>query len=237
MINTVLFDLDGTLLPIKMKDFEKIYYRSITEKFSDIISPEKFLYMMNESLKTMIVNTEKITNENVFMDKLKTYISEDEFDVYQERFMHFYENEFSVLQQAVKPNKDIQQAVSILKEKGYDCMVATNPMFPKLAITKRIEWAGFSRDDFSYVTSFEENHYCKPQIDYYKEVLALNNKEANECLMVGNDELEDLIASTIGIKTYFITDYALYRENGLQADHKGDYQSFLAYVEAMPSLK
>lgn len=237
MITTVLFDLDGTLLPIEMKDFESVYYRSITSKIADLIKPEQFLAMMNDSLKTMIKNTDKVTNETIFMEKLKTYIGEADFDTYYQRFMDFYDNEFDALQQVVKPNKSIQQAVSILKEKGYDCMVATNPMFPKVAITKRIEWAGFNRDDFSYVTSFEENHYCKPQIQYYKEILEVTNKQASECLMVGNDQLEDLIASTIGIKTYFITDHALYRENGLEADHQGDYDSFLQYVQAMPTLE
>ena len=237
MINTVLFDLDGTLLPIDMEDFEKIYYRSITNKFIDIISPEKLLYIMGESLKSMIANTEMISNEDAFMNTLKTFIKESEFEEYQQRFTDFYENEFIVLKQVVKPNKSIQKAVRVLKEKGYDCIVATNPMFPKLAITKRIEWAGFNRSDFSYVTSFEENHFCKPQIDYYKEVLEANNKKAEECLMVGNDQIEDLIATTLGISTYFITDHALYRENGFEGDYQGDYQSFLDFVEALPTLK
>lgn len=237
MITTVLFDLDGTLLPIEMEDFEKVYFRSITSKFADIIAPEQLMHMMNESLKTMVTNTERITNEHVFMGKLKTYISDAEFNEYQKRFMHFYENEFDALKEVVKPNRHIQQAVSLLKEKGYDCIVATNPMFPKLAITKRIEWAGFNRDDFSYVTSFEENHYCKPQIEYFHELLEVNNKKAKECLMVGNDELEDLIASTIGIKTYHITNHALNRAHGLQADYQGDYQSFLEFVAQLPTLK
>lgn len=237
MINTVLFDLDGTLLPIEMEDFEQVYYTSITNKLSDIISPEKLLHMMGESLKVMVANTERITNEDVFINELKKYISESELKEFQDRITHFYENEFDDLKQVIKPNKNIQLAVKLLKEKGYDCIVATNPMFPKLAITKRIEWAGFNRDDFSYVTSFEKNHYCKPQIEYYEEVLAVNNKQAKNCLMVGNDELEDLIASTLGISTYFITDHALYRENGLEADYQGDYVSFLRYVEALPILK
>lgn len=237
MINTVLFDLDGTLLPIDMEDFERVYYTSITNKLSDFIAPERLLHMMGESLKVMINNTDKVTNEDVFIDELKKYINESELDEFQKRITHFYENEFDDLKQVVKPNKNIQRSVKLLQEKGYDCIVATNPMFPKLAITKRIEWAGFDRDDFSYVTSFEESHYCKPQIEYYKEVLAVNNKRAENCLMVGNDELEDLIASTIGMSTYFITDHALYRENGLVADHQGDYASFLSYVEALPTLK
>lgn len=237
MINTVLFDLDGTLLPIEMEDFERVYYTSITKKFADMIPPKELLTMMGESLKVMVANNDRVTNEHVFINELKNYISESKLEKFHERITHFYEHEFDDLRQVVKPNKNMQQAVKLLQEKGYDCIVATNPMFPKLAITKRIEWAGFNRDDFSYVTSFEENHYCKPQIDYYNEVLSVNNKQAENCLMVGNDQLEDLIASTIGISTYFITDHALYRENGFEADHQGDYESFLEYVRALPTLK
>lgn len=235
-INTVLFDLDGTLLSINMKDFEDIYYKSLSGYFKDIIQPEKFMKILYGSVMAMVKNKEYRTNEEVFMNSMKSYVKDD-FKLYAEMFSKYYENDFHILKEAVLDTTEMQEATRIFKNKGYNLVIATNPLFPREAIEKRIEWSGIVRNDFSYVSYFEKNHFCKPNIEYYEEILENIHKTPEECMMVGNDALEDLAAGKLGITTYLITDHLLNRNNiEIVADHVGDYKDFLTFAQSMPSI-
>jgi FMN phosphatase YigB (HAD superfamily) len=235
MINTILFDLDGTLLPMDIKIFEKVYFGSLAKHFADKHDMQSFINLIWGATKAMVANTEHRTNEEVFMESMKLMVHE-QLEEYQARFSHFYQTDFDAVRQSVSKNEDILEAVKVLKEKGYQLVIATNPMFPRLAIQKRIGWAGLDIEDFSYITSFEDNHYCKPQIKFYQEVLSEIGKSAFECLMVGNDTFEDLIASKLNIDTYLIEDYAIIREHALVPTHRGSYKDFLKFVEALPNV-
>jgi len=219
-----------------MKDFEDIYYKSLSEYFKDIILPENFMKILYSSVTAMVKNTKYRTNEEVFMDSMKSYVKDD-FELYTEMFSKYYENEFHILKKAVLDTTEMQEATRIFKSKGYNLVIATNPLFPKEAIEKRIEWSGIVRNDFSYVSYFEKNHFCKPNIEYYEEILENIQKNPEECLMVGNDALEDLVAGKLGITTYLITDHLLNRHNiEIVADHVGDYKDFLTFAQNMPSI-
>lgn len=233
-INTILFDLDGTLLSIDMKEFEEIYYTSLSNAFKSIIAPDNFMAILYSSVKAMVKNKEKRTNEEVFMSAMKEHVGE-ELPAFQKHFIRYYENDFSVLRNAVNKNTDMLKALDILKEKGYELVIATNPLFPKFAIDQRIQWADLVHEDFSHITYFEDCHYCKPNVEYYSEILETIGKNPQECLMVGNDAEEDLAASTLGITTYLITNHLLNRKNlNYTADHEGTYNDFLLFAESMP---
>lgn len=233
-INTILFDLDGTLLSIDMKEFEEIYYTSLSNAFKSIIAPDNFMAILYSSVKAMVKNKEKRTNEDVFMSAMKEHVGE-ELPAFQKHFIRYYENDFSVLRNAVNKNTDMLEALDILKEKGYELVIATNPLFPKFAIDQRIQWADLVHEDFSHITYFEDCHYCKPNVEYYSEILETIGKNPQECLMVGNDAEEDLAASTLGITTYLITNHLLNRKNlNYTADHEGTYKDFLLFAESMP---
>lgn len=234
-INTILFDLDGTLLSIDMNDFEKIYFGSLIEAMKDFVAPEEFKKILYTSTNAMIQNTEFKTNEEVFMESLESFVKDD-FTEYQNRFAKYYLKDFDVLRKAVLSTTVMQEATSLLKEKGYELVIATNPLFPELAINKRIEWAGIDKNEFSYVSYFEKNHYCKPNIEYYEEILKDLGKKPEECMMVGNDVLEDMISGDLGIKTYLITNHMLNRKNiEIKADHIGTYEDFLRFAKDVPS--
>lgn len=233
-INTILFDLDGTLLSIDMNEFEEIYYTSLSNAFKSIIAPDNFMAILYSSVKAMVKNKEKRTNEEVFMSAMKEHVG-DELPAFQKHFIRYYENDFSVLRNAVNKNTDMLEALDILKEKGYELVIATNPLFPKFAIDQRIQWADLVHEDFSHITYFEDCHYCKPNVEYYSEILETIGKNPQECLMVGNDAEEDLAASTLGITTYLITNHLLNRKNlNYTADHEGTYKDFLLFAESMP---
>ena len=115
-INTILFDLDGTLLSIDMKEFEEIYYTSLSNAFKSIIAPDNFMAILYSSMKAMVKNKENRTNEEVFMSVMKERVGE-ELPAFQKHFIHYYENDFSVLRDAVNKNTDMLEALEILKKK------------------------------------------------------------------------------------------------------------------------
>ncbi len=130
------------------------------------------------------------------------------------------------------------EALEILKEKGYELVIATNPLFPKFAIDQRIQWAELVHEDFSHITYFEDSHYCKPNVEYYSEILETIGKNPQECMMVGNDAEEDLAAGALGITTYLITNHLLNRKSlEYTADHEGTYKDFLMFAESMPDVQ
>ncbi len=236
MINTILFDLDGTLLPISSEQFEKIYFGGLSSHFTDMYPPEAFFKLIWDATIVMMMDTTERTNEEVFMNALGNVVNEKLTEM-QRRFEIFYQSDFDKLKAAVIESTEMKEAVTLLKQKGYTLVIATNPLFPKIAIEKRISWTGMNREDFSYVTSFEDNHYCKPQPKFFEEILSGIKKKPEECLMVGNDAQEDMVAKVVGIQTYLITNHLIHRKDKpMVADSIGDYRDFLLYVQSLPRL-
>ena len=231
MLNTFVFDLDGTLLPMDLEHFMHIYFKEMGIAFQDMIEPKKLVDNVWDATKCMIKNTEFRTNEEVFMEKFKTLIDGD-LDTYTQRFDEFYDKGFLKTKSAVSYTPLIVEAVSLLKQKGYQTVLATNPMFPRKAIIHRLNWAGFKEEDFSYITCYENNHYCKPQIQFYEEVLKDAGRNALECMMVGNDVEEDLVAGNLGMQTYLITNNLIKRtEEDVCCTHQGTYEDFLKFSQ------
>lgn len=236
MLNTFLFDLDGTLLYVDMKLFEKLYFSTMSEALSDLIEPKKLINNIWASTEVMIKNLEYKTNEEVFMEDFQGRI-DGNIGIYLERFNKYYDEDFLKIKAVVLENKFIQEGIKVLKEKGYKVVIATNPLFPLKAIEHRIRWAGFEPSEFEYISHYENNHYCKPHIQYFEEILKDINKNATECMMVGNDVQEDLIAGKVGIKTFLINDFMIHRtEEEIVSDYIGSYEDFYKFVEELPSI-
>lgn len=237
MIDTVLFDLDGTLLGMDYKEFENIYFSLLGTKFEKYCSPKELYNNIWESTIYMIKNSDGVRlNQDIFFEKFNQLIREEHRDLYIAGFNEFYEKEFDLVKDATYRMENMIKAVNILKSKGYDVIIATNPLFPKFAIDKRIQWAGLNLDDFSYVTNFEICRFCKPNPKFYEDILKLNNKKPENCLMVGNDMLEDMIAKMLGITTYLITDCIIERESPYAPDYTSDSAGFLEFVATLPSI-
>lgn len=238
MVNTILFDLDGTLLPMDLEIFMESYFKALCLKCKDVMEPSHLTKSVWSSTKYMINNKEKSkTNEMAFMEDFKTRI-----DIALEEITplldDFYLKDFDELNIVSKPNPIIKEVVDILKEKGYQMVIATNPLFPRQAILHRIKWAGLKSEDFILITDYETMHFCKPNIEYYEEILSIIEKSPEECIMVGNDAQEDLAASQIGVKTFLVTDFLINREKKEpQADYTGDYPQLLKFVKDLPDLK
>ena len=69
--NTILFDLDGTLLPIDGQAFEKIYFGNLSKHFLDVYEPKMLIQLIWGATKIMVKDTSDRTNEVVFMESLE----------------------------------------------------------------------------------------------------------------------------------------------------------------------
>lgn len=236
MINTILFDLDGTLLSMDTEEFTKEYFKAVAIKLKDYLTFEEVFEYFWQATKVMIENVDSNrTNENVFFEELSKNV--EQIDEINKIIMEFYASEFDQIKGVSKVNPDIVKSVAKLKEKGYDLVIATNPLFPIEAVYKRIEWAQLNIEDFIFITSFEHMHFTKPHLGYYKEILTKINKKPSECLMVGNDVVEDMVAKKLAIKTYLITDHLIGDlTKDTHIDDWGSYKDFYNYVESLPSI-
>lgn len=236
-MDTILFDLDGTLLPLDMDEFILKYFKKLCNKFADIFEPGMLQEAIWSSTSYMISNIEKEkTNMDCFFEDFQKKVdrSLDElFPIFDE----FYQKDFVDLEHIVNPNPIVKEIIQMLKDKGYNLVIATNPLFPKEAIYHRIQWAGLEASDFGLITTYENMHFCKPNIQYYEEILEKTNRTSDKVMMVGNDVQEDMVSSLIGIKTFLVEDCLIDREApSYKVDYKGSMQDFYDFVKKLPRL-
>ena len=237
MINTILFDLDGTLLPMDTEKFTKIYMISLMTS-GITCRPIRFLRDMKKCIYDTLDDTTPRTNETVFYENFgkTSKIKPQRLQKFSEKY--YASKRFDKTKKATWKSAEMREAVDLLKQKGYSVMVATNPMFPELAVNKRMEWAGFTRDEFDYVTSFERSCYCKPNKEFFDQLMQDTGRTAEQCLMVGNDRAEDLAASKAGIKTYLVEDCVHHADDKeFTPDYTGNAKDFLDFCKSLPIVK
>lgn len=236
MINTILLDLDGTLLPMDTDTFTKKYFNELATKLKDYFSLEELTKALLVSTEYMMRNIESSkTNEEVFFEKFYEVVNANEKEL-KPLIDEFYEIDFYNIKDMAKQNRDMVKAIEILKQKNYELVLASNPMFPKSAMIDRVKWSGANPKDFKFISGFEDMHFCKPHLEFYQELLRNIDKEARECLMVGNSIDEDMIASKIGIKTYLIEDFASGNMESIDIDYSGSYKDFYEFVKGLPKV-
>ena len=235
-MNTILFDLDGTLLPMDVEEFTHRYFGLILQTMNEKgFDGKMILDAILSFTKAMILNDGKKNNEEVFWENF-TSLSNLSRDLMEPHFNDFYEHVFDQIDSHVQ-SENMKQAVNILKEKNYRLILSTNPLFPRIATLKRIQWAGLDPNDFDYITTYENSSACKPNLAYYEEIIDKLDLDIKECMMIGNDVQEDGILERIGIPVYLVSDYLLNRNNQkITTFDMTDSDAFLKYVQNLPSL-
>ena len=213
MIKAVLFDLDGTLLPMDEEYFKKIYFGAVYKKIAYLgYTLDELLKVIWYGTKAMIQNDGSQTNEELFWKKF-IEVHPDRLEENKENFVDFYSNIFPTLGHTCGYQPLAKDFIKALKDKGYEVIIASNPIFPLVATKARIRWAGCNPDDFKYITAYENSRFSKPNLKYYEEVLEKTGYKPDEVIMVGNDVREDMIVNKLGIDSYLITDCLLNLDN------------------------
>ena len=213
MIKAVLFDMDGTLLPMDVKIFEKLYFKTLAARVAPLgYQPQALVEGIWRGTEAMIRNDGTQLNSEVFWRTFANIFGEKAREN-QEFFDEYYSTDFVAAKAACGVNAKAVEIVKTLKSRGYTVVVATNPLFPLVAQEQRLSWAGLSASDVDLITHYDNSHFCKPNLKYYEELLAKLNLKGDECLMVGNDVNEDMIAEQLGMKVFLVTDCLLNPDN------------------------
>ncbi|MGD9605291.1 MAG: HAD family hydrolase [Bacilli bacterium] len=231
MIKTILFDLDGTLLPLDEALFIQKYFGLLGKKFVSLgLNSQTMLAAVWDGTKAMIENDGKVTNEECFWTTFESRTGLKRTDIEHE-FLQFYEQDFDQVSEVSKKMDIAKEIVEALHAKGIKLILATNPIFPKIATLKRIKWAGLNPKLFSFITTYENSFFAKPNICYYEQIITQFQLQPEECLMVGNDVSEDMVVTKLGMPTFLLTDCLNNREGiDINLFHNGDFLQLYDYL-------
>jgi FMN phosphatase YigB (HAD superfamily) len=206
-MKAILFDLDGTLLPMDETEFTKVYFALLAKKLAPLgADSKKLIDAVWTGTKKMVLNNGEKTNGEVFWEAFADEMSQFNVEEMHKACDEFYLNEFEGARTATRENPLAKRVIEASRKKADYVILATNPIFPRNAQSKRLSWIGLKESDFDLVTSYESDFFCKPNVKYYESILKRFNLSPSDCIMIGNDEREDAAASEIGIECYLVTD-------------------------------
>ena len=232
--DAILFDLDGTLLPMEMKDFMKAYFGSLCTVLAPLgIDKQALVDAIWAGIAAMVKNDGTKKNCEAFWEFFgSTNISDTE--KVREICDGFYSTDFHKVRSATKENPLAKKAVELAHKAADKVVLATNPMFPRDGQVTRMSWIGLTYDDFDLVTSYETDSYCKPNPQYYKSICERIGADPERCLMIGNDEREDGYAANLaGLDTYLITDFIISNDDYPCDCRRGTFAEMCAYLEEL----
>ncbi len=206
-VTTLLFDVDNTLILFDERDFVPLYGKLIYNRFKrEISSYEVFMDQFLSSTRKMLdKNPSDTYNLNKFglSFSSKTGIPPDEIKA---RFLNFYQTDFKKLSKIIKP---VPYAQEMLRQISayFEIVAATNPLFPAIANEIRLSWGNISSMNIPWkeITSADNYKSAKPHIEYYEELLSHIRRKPFECVMIGNDKVNDMVAGTLGMQTFLVT--------------------------------
>ncbi len=234
MITTVLFDLDGTLLPMDQEKFLNAYMGGLAKKMIPHgYEPEALVKTVWKGTGVMVMNDGSMTNEDAFWKFFCSIYGQDKMADLP-IFEDFYRNEFQTVANSCSFDPRANEAIQEIKTLGFRVALATNPLFPAIATYSRAKWAGLNPDDFEIITTYENSRHCKPNPAYYQDVLDALGVKAEECVMVGNDVSEDMIAATLGMKVFLLTDCLINKKSeDISAYPNGSFPELMDFIRGL----
>lgn len=232
MLTTVLFDLDGTLLPMDQELFTKTYFKLLAAKLAPHgYEPEKLIDGVWKGTAAMVKNDGSRTNEEAFWSCFSDIFGENALKD-KPIFNDYYENDFQNAASVCGFNGDAKKTVDLCLSLKLRIALATNPIFPSVATLSRARWAGLEPGDFELITTYENSVHCKPNSAYFTDIAAALGCRAESCLMVGNDADEDYGAVNAGMELFILTD-CLINKSGrdLSSIPHGGFADLMAYIK------
>jgi len=201
-IRAVLFDLDGTLLDLDIDVLVEPYVRGLAQSVVHLVPPERFLPSLIQATALMRDNNGRASNAEVFAQSFYPAVgcSRQELEPLFERF---YVEEFPKLRSYARRKTHAREAVQTAFAQGFDVVIATNPLFPSMAIRQRLDWAGVGDFPYRLVTTYENSYAAKPNLAYFRHILSTIDQPAEHCIMVGDEDI-DMVAAHLGCRTFLI---------------------------------
>ena len=210
MINTILFDLDGTLLRFKQDEFIETYFSKLAKVFTKLgLDPQLSVKAVWAGTRAMMQNDGTKPNIGRFWDTFSEImnINDVQLNMIEAACDLFYTTDFNQVKSIVELSDIPKYVTKQLKDMRYTLVLATNPLFPECGVLSRLGWVDIDPSDFSLITHYANSTFCKPNLGYYLEILSKIGKNPNECLMVGNNPIEDMVVSDLGMQVFLVTDF------------------------------
>lgn len=239
MSQYMLFDLDGTLLPLDTDRFLDQYVRLVSQHFAAEVDPKLFAHQLLASSYSMIGNrASELTNQAKFIAEFFPGIKRQPEEL-MPKFDQFYRESFGELAKYTSPSPVARQLVEQALALGYKIVLATNPVFPREAVEQRMQWAGLTDLPWELVTSYEDTHFCKPNPDYFREVLDTLGARPEQCIHVGNDMDEDMAATQAGIPVVIVDEYLVNRQGKPVTGclYSGSLQQVLDWLKSQTAIE
>lgn len=231
-VKYIFFDLDGTLLPMDQEQFVKAYIKGLATKMAPHgFDPVKVKDGLWAGTGAMVKNDGARSNYDVFWDVFQGIVGPLN-EVHMAAVDDFYVHEFQQVQQVCGYTPDAAPLIAKVKALGYIPVLATNPLFPRAATESRVRWAGLQPEDFALITVYDNSRHCKPNPEYYRDIVAELGADPTECVMIGNDAKEDMIAETLGMQVFLLTPCLINSEGkDISRYPQGDFAELNAFIE------
>ena len=230
-IKAVLFDMDGTLVPMDQDEFVHCYFKELAKILCPLgVEPELLVKSIWAGTAAMAKNDGSVTNDVRFWE---TFIPLTGLDIEKARPAAdaFYSNEFNAAKKVVKSNSLVRKAVEIAARGGRKVVLATNSIFPMAGQVTRLGWVGLRPEDFELITAYETDRHAKPNPAYYTDICERLGVSPDECIMIGNDETEDMFpASSLGMRCFHVTDFAIYDKSHHWTGASGSFADMVQWL-------
>ena len=232
--DAVLFDLDGTLLPMDNDEFTKGYLDLLSEMAATSLGydREAFLKATWKGVLSMVKNDGSRKNEEVFWNVI-SHLLGDKILEQIPVFDSFYRNEFHKTKAFTVPNPLAKEAIALARKLAPKVILATSPLFPTVAVHARMSWIDLDPELFDWITDYSNSYTCKPNPAYYLEICEKLNLDPKKCLMIGNNAQEDVEAGqAAGMDTFLVTDW-LINQGKMPECPQGSFEDLIAYMKQL----
>lgn len=218
---TLLLDLDGTLLDVEMRSFLEAFFALAAARFGAPGEAGRIAQAMLAAAQAMMTASDGArTVDLIFLESFAAAVGRTPAAA-RAAFAAFYRDEFERLRHLVRPLPGARELLAEALARGFELVLATNPVFFLDPILARVRWAGLAQIPFVLVTGAELMCWTKPHAGYYRQILALTGRRPRQCLMVGDDPRMDMAAKEAGIATWLAVAEGAAPRAAPLADHRG----------------
>jgi FMN phosphatase YigB (HAD superfamily) len=235
-IDTLLFDLDGTLVDQVQPGSPLQFTSLVIRRFWGLTNPWRTWVAGRAAVHALQNHQSEMTNFEAMIAEFCRHAPVPP-EAVRERVLALSEHDFPAMAWRFGPIPGARETLMLARDLGFRLVLATNPTVPLPMTRHRLAWAGLADIEWAYLTHPQIMTRTKPDVAYYHELLAKLACGPERCLMVGNDFRKDLPAMEAGIRTFLLdrpmTPKAQRARARYEPDHFGSYDELMAVLRSI----